>query len=163
MLSTMESDFGRPAPDSSAAAAALNDAAAARRSMAAGVVYPKSYVPLVAIMGAGVMLLAGVGSGAASTVVTLLFGAVGLCSVVAAVVATRRFEARNGMRVHAVRGPGSGLSLLMIMSTVALTIAVSGIADEAGAWWLGVIAAPVGAAIQVVYAKRWPTVFRGQA
>ncbi len=163
MLSNMESHRSRPTPDPTTAADALDAATLARRSMVESVVYPKAYLPLVAFMGAGLMLLAGVGSGAAPRVVTVVFGAIGFCAVVTAAVSAAGFQARNGIRVHAFRGPGSGLSLLMIGSMGALSIAVSGIADDTGAWWLGVIVAPVGAAIQVAYARRWLTAFRGQA
>ncbi len=143
------------------AADALRESEAAAAALRGSIDYPPGFVGQMA----AVMAISSVVAGLIASDDPIV-GAVSLVLVGVllglAVTASRRFDAHNGVRITGLRHSGRAAAGFLIAG-VALNILVAYAADSTGAWWVGIAAAPVAAALGVLYLRRWLVAYRGAA
>lgn len=143
--------------DRDAAAAALAEARRARSAIGASVSYPPGYVPLMAFTGFAIPILAVTGTGELPNGwLQALFLVVGFSGVVASGWALHLFQSHNGVRITGLQS-GKRYSVTYMVVMLALLIGVASAASTTGAWWVSLVAAPIGAAITLVFIRVWLT------
>lgn len=158
----MESNDPRTSsePTANDARAALADAEAARQTVVRDLHYPPAYTRLMAFSGASLPLLAVTGSDTVpGPFLKALFVALGVLGVGASGWAFSLFESSNGVRISGFR-TGRRLSFTYLAASLVLILAVAIISSATGAWWVALIASPVGGLIAVVYSNAWLADYR---